>query len=355
MASVLNFVRPLRALPLILVMATLGCRAQNNPASASAGVIQPGAKLSPDMARRVEVLIRSKSQMSPDYTINIGDPQKSSMQGYVEFPVTFTANGSTSRPMTFFLSEDGKTLGQFNKFDVSQDPKLKVSGAGRPARGGPENAPVLIVGFDDLECPYCAKMHAELFPALLDRYKDKVRIVYRDFPLDQHPWAVHAAVDANCLGAESTPAYWNYVDYVHGHAQDIGAPENTLPKATQALDKLAMDEGTRQKLDTAKLDACIKKQDASIVKQSIAEAMSDNLRVEATPTLFINGEKVDGALPIETVYAVIDRALVAAGVTPPPPVKTAPAVAAPPAGSGVPGTPASSGTPATAAGAKPGK
>ena len=58
-----------------------------------------------------------------------------------------------------------------------------MSSAGRPARGGPANAPVMIVGYDDLECPYCAQMNAEIFPALLDRYKDQVRVVYRDFPL----------------------------------------------------------------------------------------------------------------------------------------------------------------------------
>ena len=50
------------------------------------------------------------------------------------------------------------------------------------------------VGFDDLECPYCAKMHQQLFPALTQRYKDQIHIVYRDFPLDQHPWAMRAAI-----------------------------------------------------------------------------------------------------------------------------------------------------------------
>jgi len=97
--------------------------------------------------------------------------------------------------MPFLLSDDGKTLAQFNKFDISKDPKELVSASERPARGGPANSPVVIVGFDDLECPFCARMHAQLFPALLDRYKNQVRIVYRDFPLDQHPWAMRAAID----------------------------------------------------------------------------------------------------------------------------------------------------------------
>ena len=82
--------------------------------------------------------------------------------------------------MTFLISRDGKTLAQMNTFDMSKDPRTLVSDAGRPARGGSEKAPVDIVIFDDLECPFCARMHAQIFPAVLNRYGDKVRIAYKD-------------------------------------------------------------------------------------------------------------------------------------------------------------------------------
>ena len=305
-------------------MSTLGCHAQNK----SLGPVQTGQKLSPEETRRVEVMIRSRSQMPPDYVLQIGVPKASDISGYQELPVSYTSPQGNARNIEFLISNDGKTLAQMNRFDLSEDPKERVSVAGRPARGGPENAPVLIVGFDDLECPYCAKMHAELFPALLDRYKDKIRIVYRDFPLSQHPWAVRAAVDSNCLGTQSAPAYWNYVDYVHSHASEIGGPDGNLDKAKQGLDKLAFDEGTKNKLDQPALTACILKQDASKVNASVMDAESDGLHVDSTPTMFINGERVEGVLPIETIYTVIDRALVAAGQTPPPaPAKPAPAAA----------------------------
>ena len=81
---------------------------------------------------------------------------------------------------------------------------------------------MVIVNYDDLECPYCAKMHAELFPETLDHYNGLVKIVYRDLPLEElHPWAVHAAVNANCLAAQNPAAYWGYVDYLHTHGQDV--------------------------------------------------------------------------------------------------------------------------------------
>ena len=281
------------------------------------------------MVRRVEVLIRSKSSVPPNYDVQIGPRTKSDVQGFDAIAVTFTADGKASKPIQFLLSQDGKTLAQFNKYDISKDPKELVVAGERPARGGPANAPVVIVVFNDLECPFCAKMHTELFPALTDRYKSQVHIVYRDFPLDQHPWAMRAAIDTNCVGAHSAPGYWNLVDYIHAHAGDLGGTEKSLSKANATLDGLAMDEGKRQGMNAEVLKACLAKQDETAVKASMAEAAA--LGVDSTPALFINGEKLEGAVPLEYVYRMIDGALVAAGQAPPPP---APAAAAAPSKSG---------------------
>jgi len=315
---VLIVVKPLRAsalaLTFALTLAALGCHAQS-PAQSSA---QGAGKLSLDLTRRVEVLIRSRSNIPPEYEIEVGPRTKSDLPGFDEISVSFTADGKTSKPVTFLLSTDGKTLAQFSKFDISKDPKELVSAVGRPARGGPANAPVLIVGFDDLECPFCAKMHAQLFPALMERYKNQIHIVYRDFPLDQHPWAVRAAIDVNCVGAQSATGYWNLVDYIHAHASELGGEEKSLVKANEMLDTLARDEGKRQNVNADGLNACIAKQDDTAIKASVKEG--EALGVEATPALFINGEKIEGAQPLTDVYRMIDNALTAAGQTPPPPV-----------------------------------
>ena len=154
-------------------------------------------------------------------------------------------------------------------------------------------------------------MHAQLFPALLDRYGASVHIVYRDYPLSQHPWAMRAAVDANCVGDQSTPGYWNLVDYIHSHASDFGGNDKSVQKANDELDKLALDETAKDKLDAAKVDACIKKQDVAAIKASMK--MGDDLGVEATPVLFINGEKLEGAYPLVDVFRMVDGALVALG------------------------------------------
>jgi len=317
---VLTAVKSLRvsvlALTFSLALAAVGCHAQT-PAQSST---QASGKLSPELTRRVEVLIRSRSNVPPEYDIQIGPRSKSDVAGFDEISVNFIADGKSSKSVPFLLSTDGKTLAQFSKYDISKDPKQLVSGTGRPARGGPVDAPVLIVGFDDLECPFCAKMHAELFPALMERYKNQIHIVYRDFPLDQHPWAMRAAVDTNCVGAQSATGYWNLVDYIHAHAGELGGDEKSLSKANTTLDTLARDEGRRQNVTAESLDACIVKQDETAIKASVKEG--EALGVEATPVLFINGEKVEGAQPLANLYRMIDNALIASGQTPPPPPTT---------------------------------
>ena len=327
----LTVVTPIRSVVFTLALAALGCQAQSpvKPANAmpASNTSHDAGTISPEMARRIEVLIRSKSDVPYNYIFHIGPVSKSDVPGYDSVTVDFSASGKTSKPLPFLISKDGQTLAQFNKYDISKDPKTAVSAAGRPARGGAENAPVLIVVFDDLECPFCAQSNARLFPAVLDRYKGQVRIVYRDYPLDIHPWALHAAIDTNCVGSQSGTGYWNLIDYIHVHESEIGGTEKTVAKANEMLDGLSRDEGKKQGVDEAKLNACLVKQDASVIQQSMKEA--DALGVGATPALFVNGEKIEGAQPLDYIYSVIDDALVAAGQTPPPPAHPADAAPAP--------------------------
>jgi protein-disulfide isomerase len=317
--------RRIAPLALAALLSPLGCHAQTT--------ITAGNALPPSITHRVEVLLRQKAELPPLAIVNVGVPQPSEMPGYSTINVSFSSDGKTSRPVTFLLSNDGKTIAQFTKYDISADPRGLVSPAGRPSRGGPASAPVVLVNFDDLECPYCARLHESLFPAITQRYGDKVHIVYKDFPLSEiHPWATRAAVDVDCLAAESPAGYWNLVDYIHAHASDIGAdpsvtalpdapksdkPAHTLERANTQLDKLTLDQGTFQKVDTTKLNACIAKQDTTAVDAS--KAIGNALNLGAAPTLFINGDKIEGAVPVSYIFGLIDDALRAENVTPPPP------------------------------------
>lgn len=298
----------------LLLAISVGCKAQAPNAAASPN--------NSELNRRIEVLVRSQFRVPPQYTVTVGERMKSDFKGYDSLPVTFSLNGKI-KVFDFLLSEDGKTLAKLDTFDLSKDPSEQISVNGRAVRGNP-NAKVTVVNYDDLECPYCARMHQELFPATLERYKDSVRFVYKDDPLTEiHPWAMHAAVDANCLGHQSGAAYWNYVDYLHSHGQDVDGAQRDLKKSFATLDQLATQEAEHSKLDAAQVQACVAKQDETEILASRKEA--DELGIDGTPSIFVNGEHLNGLVPKEQLWMVIDRALVAAGVPPPPP----PAPAAP--------------------------
>ncbi|HKR28622.1 MAG TPA: thioredoxin domain-containing protein, partial [Acidobacteriaceae bacterium] len=281
----------------LVVLTAAGCMAQTT------GPSVPGTKpteVSPAqnaaLNRKIEVMIRSELGVPPQYQVEIGTRQKSDMAGYDTVPVTFSLPGQPGRAQTvdFLLSKDNNTLARLSKWDLSIDPMTQLPTIGRPVRGNPQ-AKVTIVNFDDLECPYCARMHATFFPETLDRYKGLVKFVYVDYPLlEIHPWAMHAAVDANCLAAESDTAYWNYVDYLHSHGADVSGPDNDPKKAAATLDKLATQEADRDHLDGTKLIACLQKQDDSKIMAEMKAG--DRMGVNATPTFFINGERWAGQL-----------------------------------------------------------
>ena len=287
---------------LLALSLTVGCRAQTQTTS--------------DLAnnRRIEVLVRSQFNIPQDYNVKIGERKPSTFPGYETLPITLS-QGDKNTQVDFLISTDGKTLARLEKFDLMKNPAMEIDTTGRPVRGNPA-AKVTVINFDDLECPYCARMHQSLFPSTLERYKDKVRFVYKDDPLVEiHPWAMRAAVNANCLAAQSSEVYWKYVDYLHSHGQEVTGDSRDPKKSFEALDRIARQEATLGKLDLAKLDACIAKQDETQVRTSAREA--EALGIEGTPALFVDGERISGAVPEDQLWLVIDRALRAAGEEPP--------------------------------------
>lgn len=293
---------------MLAITVTVGCRAQETGGK--------GSISDPALARKIEVMVRGQFNVPAEYSVTFGARSPSNIPGYDTLPVTLS-HGARTTTTQFLISADNKSLARLETFDLSNIPAQKIQVGDRPIRGNPA-AKVTVINFDDLECPYCARMHQQLFPQTIERYRDTVRFVYKDDPLTEiHPWAMHAAVDANCIADQNGNAYWGYVDYLHAHGQEVTGEDRDLKKSAAMLDKIAREQGKIFKLDAAKLDACLAKQDETAVRASMKEA--DSLGVEGTPFLFIDGEHVNGALPVEQVWLVIDRALKAAGVQPPPP------------------------------------
>jgi protein-disulfide isomerase len=295
---------------LALLLICLGCSAQAPPAKSSANSPAPA-----DFTKSVERQVRSHYSLPPDVKVLLGPLRASDFPNFDALTVTFA--GPTKRQdFEFLLSKDHKTLMRVTKFDLAADPYAdtmkKIDVKGRPTRGN-KDAKVTVVNYDDFECPFCSRMHATIFPGIFKEYGDRVLFIYKDFPLEEiHPWAVHAAVDANCLNAQNNDAYWEYADFLHANPHAVSAEKG---HEGAELDKLATLQGQKHQLDDAKLQACLKAQDDKPVRASISEG--EAVGVEATPTMFVNGQKLDGAVPAEDVRTALDQALQDAGVTPP--------------------------------------
>jgi protein-disulfide isomerase len=298
---------------LVLLLICLGCSAQST---------------SPDTAKAIERQVRSYYKLPPEVQVTIGPLKPSDFPNYDSVKLSFT-KGTRKDEYDFLLSKDGKTLIKMTKMDLTKDPNAeimqKVDLKGRPTRGN-KDAKVVVVNYDDFQCPFCSRMHQTLFPEIFKEYGDRVLFIYKDYPLAEiHPWAIHAAVDANCLAAQNNDAYWELADYLHSNQNVVNAAKGSEAQF-ESVDRAALLAGQQHNLDVVKLHACIKAQNEEAVKASIKEG--DSLGVSATPTLFVNGEEMDGALPVSEVRAVLDRALTDAGMRPPVHAQAAPPAAA---------------------------
>ena len=271
---------------------------------------QQFAPLTPELQRRIERQIRAYTEVPPDARISFGVRSASNFAGYDNLPVTIEGNGK-KKSLNFLLAKDGSKLLYMTEIDLNEDPYARnmrhIDLAGRPWRGA-QDAKVSVVVYDDFQCPFCAKMYVTLMNEVMVHYRDRVKVVMKDFPIiDAHPWAMRAAIDSHCLADENLRAYWDFSDYVHTHQAEVSAKVKNAGNDLTQMDALAREIGQKDGLKTDALQACLALQDPAKVESSMAEGKS--LGVSATPTMFINGQEVEGGLTDEQLRLMLDRAL----------------------------------------------
>ncbi len=165
-------------------------------------------------------------------------------------------------------------------------------------KGNP-NAKITIVEYSDFQCPFCGRWARDTYPQILQTYGDKVKIVFKHLPLPFHQFAQKAAEAAECAGKiGGAKAFWA----MHDKLFQVGQPQGRLDIAS--LKQFAKEIG----LDEKRFSQCIDTgETAQIVMQDTDE--SQRLGVRGTPTFFINGIPVRGALPFEAFKQVIDQEL----------------------------------------------
>ena len=163
---------------------------------------------------------------------------------------------------------------------------------------GDPNAPVTIVEYASLTCPHCAEFHQQVLPELKERYivTGKVRMVYRDFPLDQR--ALAAAALAHCAGPER---YFGFLDVLFETQENWARAEDYLA-ALKRLGKLGG-------LTEAQMDACFADQElADRILQTRLEAQNQH-DISSTPSFVIDGKTYPGSRDIEEFGELLDPLL----------------------------------------------
>lgn len=182
---------------------------------------------------------------------------------------------------------------------IMSSPTLPATADDKYPSLGAKNAPITVVEFSDFQCPHC-QLASKQFNALLNRYPDKVRVVFRNYPLDMacnhnlkqpmHTVACEAAKVAYCANQQGK---------FKAVYEDIFESQNELKPGMPV--ELAKKEG----VDEAKLNACVQSPDTQLaIQNDIAEA--DRLQITSTPTLFINGHKNEGGLPLPVWDKIVE-------------------------------------------------
>ena len=237
-----------------------------------------------------EKYLRHLELFRGDVTFKIDDPQPSKyLPGFSEVLVHLIFN-NVEKDELFYISSDGQTIIRGDVFSLGKSPFQsnldKLTLTDQPSFG-PANAPVTIVEFGDFQCPDCKAEAPVLRKELPEGFDDKVRVIFKNYPLESvHPWAHAAAVAGRCVYQQGDPAFWKFYDWIYQNQDDI---------ALDNLNAKVLAWAGENGVDSAKLGQCIDtKATEPEVNASIAEGHA--LGISGTPTLFINGRKIGGLM-----------------------------------------------------------
>jgi len=221
-------------------------------------------------------------------------------EGLAEVDVTVSSpQGAQSEK--FYVTPDGThaIIGEIlpfgtRPFDGLRDQlEKRIDGPSR----GPATAPVTVVEFSDLQCPHCKDAQPNL-----DRLaaEDKnARIVFQNYPLPMHDWAMKAASYADCVARSSPDAFWNFIHSIYGAQSDI-----TAANADEKLTGFADAAGVKG----SDMAVCAAQPETTTRVQKSMD-LGKALEVNSTPTIFINGRRLSaGGLPYDVLQKLVDFA-----------------------------------------------
>ena len=273
------------SLSFIFFCGTLACGAraqQAKPATA------PPAPTAPSPTQKnIEAYLRHLYAFGPDVLLVVGTPRESPVEGLLETTINLTI-GENKQTVKFYISRDGKFLFRGDLSDMTKDPlaesRAQIQMKDAPSLGDAKAA-VTVVEYSDFECPVCRSLH-DVLRGMLPNYAGKVRLVFKDFPLEQlHPWARTAAIAGRCAYQQDPNAFWKMYDFIYDNQEIISA--------ANAWTKM-MDYAGQSGVDADAFKTCMAGPEAGAAVNA-SRANGQQLDENSTPTVFVNGRRIVGA------------------------------------------------------------
>ncbi len=248
----------------------------------------------------LEAYVRHLFVWGPTIKVEIADPKPAPLAGMLEVDVHASA-GPATQDEVFYVSKDGQNIVRGVVYNVKENPfkadldKLKTDF--QPNYGTP-GAPVVLVLFSDFECPYCKEEAKMLRTNLLSAFPKQVHLYFMDLPLESiHPWAKPAAIAGRCIFKQNPSAFWDYHDWIYEHQTEI-TKENFRDKV--------LEFAKSKQIDALQLGSCMDtKATEPEVNRSIA--VSRELHVQSTPTLFVNGRRLPSQVAWNDLRTIIEQ------------------------------------------------
>ncbi len=238
--------------------------------------------------KNIEAYLRHLYAFGPDVLLVVGAPKETAIEGLLETTINLTI-GENKETVKFYVSKDGKFLFRGEMSDMTKDPlaesRSQIQMKDAPSLGDPKAA-VTLVEYSDFECPVCRNLHDVLRDNILPKYSGKVRVVFKDFPIEQlHPWARTAAIAGRCAYQQNPTAFWKMYDFIYDNQEIISA--------ANAWTKM-LDYAAKSGLEAETFRACMASPEAGEAVNA-SRTNGQQLDVNSTPTVFVNGRRIVGA------------------------------------------------------------
>ena len=256
---------------------------------AAATAAKPASAAPTQTQKNIEAYLRNIYAFGPDVKVTVGPLTDSGVDGVLETSIEVLI-GENKENAKFYVSKDGKYLFRGEMSDMTKDPLAEARALMQTKDApslGDSSAAVTLVEYADFECPTCRSLH-DVLRGLLPNYAGKVRLIFKDFPIEQiHPWARTAAIAGRCAYQQDPKSFWKMYDLIYDNQEVISAA-NAWTKVS--------DYAAQSGLNAETFKACMASPEAA---DAVNASRANGLQVEvnSTPTIFVNGRRIVGADP----------------------------------------------------------